>query len=499
MRRRYVAIWFRYLVTDRMQRRYPLLKGTPFVTAAPEHGRMVVKAANAVAQAKGAYPGMVVADCRAVCPGLQVLDDDPTLACKLLYALAEWCIRYTPITAVDLPDGLILDASGCAHLWGGEQRYLDDIAAKLNGFGYHVQLAMADTIGTAWAIARYGKDRDVVERGEQLTALIPLPPSALRLEDAILARLQKLGLYQVKSFIKMPRNALRRRFGDLLLQRLDQALGQEVEFIEPVKPIEPYQERLPSFEPIKTATGIEIALRKLLEQLCAHLTKDEKGLRKAVFKAYRIDNNIQQIAIGTNRPSRNVAHLYKLFEIKIANIEPDLGIELFILEAPVVEDIDPVQEAIWNRSEDTNGTAVAELLDRIACKLGADSIHRYLPDEHYWPERSMKLATTLQEQAASKWRTDMPRPVQLLWKPEEITVMVPIPDYPPMLFHYKGKVHQVTKADGPERIEQEWWIAQGLYRDYYVVEDEEGARYWLFRLGHYDNMEPKWFIHGFFA
>ena len=91
------------------------------------------------------------------------------------------------------------------------------------------------------------------------------------------------------------------------------------------------------------------------------------------------------------------------------------------------------------------------------------------------------------------------RPLQLLAIPEKIEVTAPIPDYPPMLFRHKGKLHTIIKADGPERMEQEWWIAGGRHRDYYYVEDEEGKRYWLFRSGHYETDKHRWFIHGFFA
>lgn len=500
MHKRYVSIWFRHLKTDWMTRRHPALKDIPFVMAAPDHGRMVIKAANAVSQAKGIDVGMVVADCRAILPTLQVFDDKPELAEKLLTAIAEWCLRYTPAVAVDKPDGLMLDVSGCPHLWGGEKPYLKDIITRLTNFGYDVRVAIADTIGAAWAVSRFGQVSPIVEPCRQVEALLPLTPAALRLEANTLVLLEKLGLCQIQSFINMPHKALRRRFGDLLLVRLGQALGWEHEIIEPIQPAQPYQERLPSLEPIRTAGGIEIALRQLLEKVCSRLAKEEKGLRAGVFKCHRVDGIVKQIEIGTNRPSRDVGHLFKLFELKIATIEPALGIEVFVLEATIVEDVASTQDVLWNFTEGGNGTAIGELLDRIAGKLGQANIHRYLPDEHYWPERSVKCAVSFTEKPQTKWRTDLPRPIHLLHSPETIEVTVPIPDYPPMLFRYKGELHNVKKADSPERIEQEWWIEQGQYRDYYIVEDEGGARFWIFRQGSYEQgNNPQWFIHGFFA
>lgn len=501
--KRFVALWFRYLITDWHQRRQSQLNGVPFVTAAPERGRAVVKAASPAAEKSGIAVGSVVADGRAVLPGLLVMDDDPRLAQKTLTALAEWMLRYTPIAAVDAPAGLLLDASGCAHLWGGERVYGADMLAKMKGFGYDVRLGMADTIGAAWAVSRYGKGGAIVAPGRHVEALKPLPAAALRLEADVLELLNKLGLYQVGNFIDMPRSALRRRFGEGLLRRIDQALGREEEELVPVKPPPPFVERLPCPEPIRTATGIEIGLMQMLQALCERLSKECKGLRKAVLRCFRIDGTTQQISIGTVRPSRNVAHLFKLFELKISALEPDLGFELFLLEAPVVEAVSPEQETLWEISDSADNLRITELLDRIAGRMGERCIHRYLPAEHYWPERSYRLASSPAEKPMTMWRTDRPRPVHLLPKPEPVKVMVPLPDYPPVHFVYGGKLHRVCKADGPERIEGEWWLDGSEARDYYCVEDEEGARYWIFREGRYDDetttCEPQWYVHGFFS
>lgn len=500
MPKRFISIWFRYLKTDWLLRRQPELKELPIVVASPDHGRMVVTAANVLATTQGVHTGMVLADARAIIPSLQVFDDEPRRADKLLHGLADWLIRFTPLVSVDLPDGLILDITGCAHLWGGEQQYLTGISKRFNNFGYTTRLAIADTIGAAWAVARFGNNVFIIEAGQQETALLSLPSSALRLEAETTELVQKLGLRQISQFISMPRPALRRRFGNHFLKRLDQCLGYEEEIIQPVNPVVVYQERLPCLEPIVTATGIEIALQRLLDMLCSRLNKEEKGLRLAVFTCFRVDNKIEKIEIGTNRPSCNSRHLFKLFEDKISSIEPALGIELFILDALKVEEIKPVQEKLFENNAGLDDVALGELLDRIGSKLGNQHIHRYVPDEHYWPERSYKQAYSINEKPATTWKVERPRPLQLLPSPELIEVTAPVPDYPPMMFRYKGKLHKITKADGPERIEPEWWLHQGQHRDYYYVEDEQGYRYWLFRAGHCDvGKSYQWFIHGFFA
>ncbi len=498
MQKRFMAIWFRHLTTDWLTLRKPELKEVPFVFAAPERNRIVITAANPVAEAQGVYCGMAAADAKAITTNLQVLDHIPGKEAKLLRQLGLWCIRYTPIVAVDLPGGLILDISGCTHLWGGERGYFKEIINKLRVSGYDARGAIANTIGTAWAIARFGKTTPIIESGKQAQALLPLPPIALRLEPMVLEKLQKLGFGAIRSFMQIPRSVLRRRFGEELLLRLAQALGLEDEIAKPLIPIVPYAERLPSLEPIRTAIGIEIAIQQLLESLCSRLKVEGKGVRKATLKCYRIDGKMVQAGISTNRGSHNVSHLFKLFELQVSKIEPALGIELFLLEALKVEDVDAPQEKLWAGNPGLQDTALAELLDRIAAKVGPERIRRYLPAEHYWPERSIKPAVSLAETPATKWRADRPRPLRMLYRPEPIEVMALLPDYPPKVFTYKGRRHVVEKADGPERIEREWWRDKGEHRDYYAVEDSDGGRYWLFRSGYY-NAAPEWYLHGFFA
>ncbi|WP_153799487.1 Y-family DNA polymerase [Foetidibacter luteolus] len=499
MQKRFVAIWFRHLKTDWLIKRQPQLAQTAFALALQDHGRLRITEVSAIAKAKGIYAGMVAADAKVLVPGIQIVDDQENLSAGLLEKMGHWSIRFTPVAAVDFPDGLILDVSGCAHLWGGEETYLKDMLNRFKKLGYHTRVAIADTIGTAWAISRYGRVKAIIGTGEQAASITPLPPAALRLPAEVTERLHKLGLYQVGSFMNMQRSVLRRRFGKELLLRLNQALGLEEEIITPLCPVEPWQERLPCMEPITTRKGIEAALEQLLQQLCSRMQRNGIGIRKAVLNCYRVDDDIQTVSVETNHASLNGSHLFKLFELEISLLKPGWGIELFVLEAVKTEDVKPVQETFFTLNSSLQSRELAELLDNLAARFGNAAINRYLPAEHHLPEKSLQLASSLDEQPSIAWPSGKVRPIHLLREPQQIEVTAPIPDYPPMNFRYKGKLHTVKKADACERIEAEWWIARGLHRDYYVVEDEEGKRYWLFRLGHYDEqVKPGWFIHGFF-
>ncbi|TCJ13575.1 DNA polymerase Y family protein [Flaviaesturariibacter flavus] len=499
MMRRFVSIWFPYLATDWHARKQPALKDVPFVLKTPVHNRAVVTAACPRATALGIHPGTVLADARALHPGLQALDDKPGLAPQLLERIAEWCIRFTPVAATDAPAGILLDATGCAHLWGGEEAYLADIRRRLAARGYTVRAAMADTPGAAWALARYGNTH-IAPAGAQKEALRPLPVAALRLDGDTVQRLNKLGLRHVFQLCDLARPALRRRFGDGIGQQLRRALGEEEEGVQPVCPPAPYVERLPCIEPIVTRTGIDMALERLLQALCARLAAEGKGLRAAVFRGYRVDGEEPGISINTGRPTHHVEHVFHLFSLKVDTIEPAMGIELFLLEATVVEDQDPAQQRLWEAAGGLAHPQVAELLDRLAARLGPHTLHRYLPAEHYWPERAFRPARELTESTGTEWKVDRPRPLHLLSPPERIEVTAPVPDYPPMLFRHRGTLHKVVRADGPERIEPEWWIGGGPHRDYYCLEDEVGRRYWVYREGHYTaERTEQWFLHGCFA
>ena len=496
MMRRYVTVWFRHLKTDWFSRRDPALRKIPFVLVVKQHGRMIISAVNAVAQQQGMFPGMVLADARAIFPGIHHKDDVEGLAHQLIKAIAEYSICFSPNVSVDNNNGIIINATGCAHLWNGEQQYLKAILKRFSDFGYTVKAAIADTIGAAWAVTHFTNEQ-IIPSGEQKKYLLPLPPASLRLSTEAVQLMGKLGLRTIRDFIEMPRIVLQRRFGDELLQRLDQSIGIAEEFIEPVKPISPYTERLQCIDPIVNASGIEIAIELLLEMLCKRLNQESKGIRTLVLQCYCIDGRISQIEIGTSRATTNTTHLFKLLELRIPTIEPGAGIELFAMDATKVDDLAALQEKLWNNNGGLNDPALSTFIDCITNKLGYKCVVRYQPAEHHWPERSFTATSSLEENI-TEWKIPNQRPIHLLHPPERIEVTAPIPDYPPMLFRYKGTLHKIIKADGPERIEREWWIEEGPHRDYYTVEDAKGCRYWLFRSGHYTENKPDWFIHGFF-
>ncbi len=492
---------------------------------------------------------MRLADARALVPDLVTTAGEPQADQRLIETIAGWCDRYTPWVAIDplggaLAEegteacsaggfggdaGLLLDVTGCTHLFGpdeaGERALLADLVGRLARHDFTCRAAMADTAGAAWALARYAeRQADLFcPRHGQRAALAALPVEGLRLEAPILETFFKLGLRRIGDLYPLPRAPLARRFGDLPLTRLDQALGARDEVLEPRRTVPAFRTRLAFVEPIGRPEDIAAATSRLLAALCGQFEQAGVGARRLEIALYRVDGSVDRTAIGTSRPNRDNPKLMKLFEEKLGELDAGFGVELMILSAPEVE--------AWSGTQDTlpeSGTlalslaqdGTIDLADRLALRLGAENVVRLLPRDSHLPER-VQLATAVSSGPAAQgtWRrlADLKgaRPTRLLQRPEPVEVTAFVPDDPPSVFHWHRHAHRIVRADGPERIADEWWRPRPdgsrppaatlpPVRDYYRVEDNDGGRFWLFRDGPYRlaaNGQPtaRWFLHGFCA
>ena len=525
MARRILSLWLPRLPTDARARRAPELRDRPLAAILAERGRLTVTAANRAAEAAGVRPGMTLADARAVEPALAVFDAEPESDARLLERLAAWCTRYTPWTTPDGADGIVLDITGCAHLFGGEDALAADLHARLVAAGFGSRVAVADTPAAAWGLARFGAHAPTLtlprcagegpakrEGGGTGAALFLLPIAALRLPPAVVEGLAAVGLRRIGDLHGMPRATLAARFGREVARRLDQMLGRLDEPVSPRLPVPPHTARLALPEPIATPESIAAAVRHLLGTLCAGLEKTGEGARQLVLEAHRVDRRLedppQTLAIGTSRPVRDVGALMRLFAQKLDRVEPGPGIEVLALSATEAGPLGAVQAALDGTARDES--ELGELVDRLGNRLGERAVLRLVPRASWLPERSVAPAPPLMAANTSSWPplswpADRPRPVRLLAPPEPIEAIAPVPDDPPAMFRWRGVQHRVRHADGPERIEAEWWRHPherhgGVPRDYYRVEDTDGRRFWVFRQGLYQPGVPAlWFLHGFFG
>lgn len=504
--RRIGAVWMPWLVTDAYHRIHTGGVG-PLAAVARARGRQWIVAVDRAAETAGIGVGMTLADARALVPELLTFDADPGEDARRLQALALWAGRFTPWAAPDGDDGIVLDLAGCAHLFGGEAALLGRLIHDLAAGGYEARAGLADTPATAFAVARYATTEHVpvriVPSGGQRKALAELPVAALRLSETTTAALNSLGLRRIGDLYAVPRVTLGPRFGREVGWRLDQALGLAPEPISPASPPPLYRARLALAEPISTAPALATAVGRLLDAVCRKLERGGMGARRLCLAAYRLDQRVddapQTVAIGTSRPERDPVALARLFAEKLNRIAPGPGIEVMTLSAAPVDPLAASQENFERGKADAD---LAALIDRLDNRLGAGAVSRLIPRQSWLPERAVAAAApgkTVSSIGVS-WPADRPRPVRLLVPPEPVEATAPVPDDPPLMFRWRGRVHRIRHAAGPERIEPEWWRRDGEPRDYYRVEDSDGHRFWLYRRGLYQpGRSPVWFLHGMFG
>lgn len=510
--RRFLSLWLTHWPTDqhrrRLRRRGPARSSilqpaaTPLALAAQTGNRQEIQAVDPLAARLGLKPGLAAADARALLPQLLVEAHDPEADAVDLRRLADWATRFSPLVAPDGADGLMLDIAGCAHLWGSEARMLADLDRHMRQFGLHHRAAIADTIGAAWALARFADaDHAIAPPNAARPALESLPPKALRLAPELCEQLHRLGLKRIADLCALPRAALARRFGAALLDRLDQALGRRDEALSPLLPQPQCYVRLDFAEPVGQRAAIDRAVALLLQRLTEALRPHESGPRRLELACYRLDGETQRLAIGTARPSLDAAHLFRLFEDKLDTLAPDEGFEAMRLSAAEVERLHARQGDL--DAAETARQDLAPLIDRLSNRLGEAAVHRVETRESHVPERAVRRLPPLAESPRLHWPKASQRPIRLLPHPEPIEAVAPIPDDPPVQFRWRHVLHKVHAAEGPERIAPEWWLPgaeDADIRDYYRVEDAEGQRFWLYRAGLYDTGRmPRWYLHGLFG
>ncbi|HEY2131873.1 MAG TPA: DNA polymerase Y family protein [Acetobacteraceae bacterium] len=392
---------------------------------------------------------------------------------------------------------------------GGEACLVQDLASRLERDGIPCRLAIAGTTGAAWALARMGKDQEILPPGGEKAALADLPVAGLRLDTGTVTGLRRLGLRTVGDLLQIPRAQITARFGAMPVLRLDQALGAMEEAIDwPRPPIE-WQERLAFAEPIGTPEDLARALTRLAERLCGRLAEQDKGGRRFVARFFRVDEVVPQIAVTTALAVRDPGYLTRLLGEKLDTVDPGFGVEVIALEAEIVAPLQAPQGRLADLATPDATDRLAGVVDTLTNRLGSDQMSRAAPYASHVPERAVRHVPPLPVSQPS-WVNDpgAPRPIRLLRRPEEIEVIAPVPDDPPIRFSWRGVAHRVRAAAGPERIAAEWWRGRragkrpdtDLVRDYYRVEDSDGARFWIFRAGlHAEDRMPRWYLHGLFG
>ena len=513
---RILALYFPLLSTDRIARlrwgrswrSLGRPEHPPVVCAAPVKNAMRLVAIDEVARRIGLRNGQGVTDARAMFPDVDVIEADPAADRVLLEAIADWCDRYTPLVALDGADGLFLDITGCAHLFGGEKALFDDILSRLFHMGFEVRGAITSAPGLSSAVSRYSEPAIIPPEGAE-ESLARLPVRALRLPEEAIELLVKSGLKQVGDLIGQPRAPLARRFGPMLMLRLDQALGFEEEAISPRRPVAALSTERRLAEPVVDEDNILLLLGKLGESLKRHLETRGEGGKLFELLLFRVDGKVFSIRAGTAMPVRDPTRILALFRARLSAIHDDIEVaygfetvRLNVLQAAPFAQLQPDLQG-RNREDET----LADFIDQMSARFGPQLLTVPVLFQSHIPERAgvfLPVTEVSRGDGDTAFYDRMAvRPLRLFAHPEPVETTAEIPDGPPHSFRWRRTYFRVARAEGPERISAEWWLdgADASPRDYFRIEDVSGRRYWLYREGLYERGDdhPRWFIQGVFA
>lgn len=542
---RVLSLWLPYLAIDRQIHEQSGRSNLPRATCEKQvDGRPLVVLCPK-AELAGLQPGMGSDDALARVPGLRIHPSDPKRDRQFLDICAAWCERHTPFVAIDRSfagekgGALWLDIGSASHLAGGEASLLADLLGRFRKRGITAKAAIADHPGSAWAACRFGHDEQRIQptNGARV-ALAPWPLDALRLEKEDCALLENAGIDRIEHLYALPRRSLGARFGDHVATRLDQALGLVDEPIAADLPLPAQQAQMIFAEPITDPDALPPLIEHLLRQLCVGLEAAGLGARRLTLALYRVDNSTVTCSVGTDRPCRDMQRLAALVGDRFDDIDLGFGLERAILDAVEIEPLLP-ETINWRGL----GTRADEALPDLACRERPERRDRWFPEGdgvrrpnmppflvREWakaaaiPSISGQLATAAalapRNVEQPMLEESLPRPLRLLRQPEPIEAIASLPDEPPVLFRWRQRLHKVVGARGPETIAPDWWRLPEAdrsstpgkpeknqdgdmrERDYFAVEDSEGARFWLFREGRYDSSSgtlPRWFLHGVFG
>jgi len=464
----------------------------------------VVHSLNQTARDRGIRGGSRIVDVQAIHPDLHVEAADIEGDFILLHRLVHWSRRWCPWTVKDADDGLVLDVTGCAHLFGGEAALLRDICQRFAMQGLTARVAMAPTRGAAQALARYGPAQIICTSQDVAQVLSPLPVVSLRLDTQTARLLDRLGLKTIGALADVPRVALMRRFANMAADRnplilLDRALGNTADPLNAPPDQICFMARSRLAEPVINPVP---HVKGLVEDLCGMLAEAGLGARRLRFTIYRIDGEYRTVQFAIARASRDPVHILRLFDGKLDSIDPGFGFDLLTIEATDTEQVSLIQDGLDGKRDAS--ADVAGLLDRLVARLGQGKVTWPIWVETHKPERMEGRVSTLHGGPSDPPTLIRERPIRILKPPEEVRVIYAVPEGPPSQFRWRRVVYQTVRHAGPERIAPEWWRDRPgtRLRDYYKVEVQGGRRFWLYREGLLHDGRgdaPRWFLHGFFV
>lgn len=490
---RILSIWLPRLPLDRVIRQCdPRLSG-PFAITTEERNAWRIAHTNAKALQTGVSVGQALADARAICPDLLTEPSDPTREALLLRALWRWADCLSPRVTPDPPDGLLLDISGCAHLFGGEQAMGEHTRTSLGDLTICSRVGIADTKGAARALARFGAtDVSIATSGDTAAALAGLPVAALGLSHKMTSELSRAGLTTIAHLQEQKSSGLARRYGLELTQALGTATGFTPDPVTPKSADPVYAARMTLPEPIGFLNDLENVLERLSAQVCRRLEADQRGARQFHLTVRCVDTGDHHRTIGFARPCSEPSAIQRQFAHPLSKLEIAYGADWFRLSASGIEPVRFKQLAIGEESQQAANRML--LIETLGNRIGFDHVRIFEPANAHVPEHEFAQVEAVG--ADPSWaKAPRIRPIRL-FKPPEFA-QVETAGRPPKAFKWRRMRFQTHLAEGPERITPRWYCDEDLRtRDYWRVQTEQGRRLWL--LSYPGDDAHTWYVAGEF-
>jgi protein ImuB len=449
----------------------------------------------------GVRPGMPLAEAKGilgVVAGGIFLPHDPVADLAALEQLAIWCGRFSPFVGIEGDDALLIDLTGCVHLFGGEITLCRRITRAFRSWGLLMRLAIADTVGAAWACARYGDAGDaeiIIPPGQQADALHKLPIRALRLDEPVVEALEELGIDRVEQFLALPRTSLPARFGPRIIRQWDRAIGEVEELIKPVRPCDPVVLREDFEHATHDRKQLLHVLRRLISQLTGCLAERNAGLQRLDVEFFLENRGRQNLPLGLLRPSPSPAHVIDLLQLQLERFTLNAEVIGVKLHAVTIGLLEVHQAQLFESDDDFRSQReLSRLIDRLRGRLGEGQVVHPRLHADAQPELALRWEPVGNKTSTPERAVVRHRPLRLYQEPCPIEVMSVVPEGPPIRFFWDRQFHVVARYWGPERIETGWWRERPIRRDYYRVETQTGQRYWLFRR----RAQEDWYLQGDF-
>lgn len=465
----------------------------------------IVAACCGRAVKQGVRPGMSLAEAQALARNLKVAVYEPEADQRALAKLAEACERFSPRAALEEcaePESLLLDISNLEHLCGDEAKLVGQVEKFFARQGYRVRLAVAETVGAAWAAAHFKSER------AGSSSIPALPVEALRVSRDTTVLLRELGIETIDQLLALPREELTSRFGDELLQRLDQWAGQGRELIEPQRGLPALAASYALEEPTGDRSVLMQVLGQLVDQLSRQLAARDQGAVLMTYLLRCTDGQEVPLRIGLLQPSASTRQLLGLIELHLETVRLTDEVNRVELRATVVGRLGERQRELFAARWPTDPHQLAVLVNRLSSRLGDERVLRAELRASPVPERGVKWAPVVGKKERERGRGGgkeksrrlrspdfSPRPLLLYSKPQAMKVMYVAPHGPPQCVWINQCRERVVSSVGPERIETLWWRGPSVRRDYYRVVIESGSHLWMFRR----LADGEWFAHGEFA